>query len=548
MAKTTSNQTLITALYCRLSQEDELQGDSNSIVNQKLMLQKYADEHGFIACKFYCDDGYSGVSFNRPAFNEMVADMNEGKIGIVITKDLSRLGRDYLQAGTYLEIIFPQNNVRYIAINDGVDSEKGNNEFVGIRNYFNDYYAQDISKKIRAVKKSQAERGERTNGSVPYGYMHNPENPKLYIPDPETAPIVKRIFNLHASGIGITKIQQVFEQEKILSPGIYLFRKSGSKKGSPRMDYPYYWAKTTLRRMLKNPEYIGSTVSGRTYSKSNKLKNRIAIPPEDWLIFENTHEALVDRKTWDIVQKHFEGRLKPSKTGELDKYAGYLYCAECGSRMYICRAYSFKESETHFTCGTYQTKGSAHCSYHYIRQIMLDKIILQKIREITEFAREDPDEFYDIARQKAEKEADSYIKVSAKEKDVIKRRVEELENIIRCLYEDRVSGRITVERYDALSAGYEQEQAEQKQQLQTIEITLNEQNMREKVILDFMTNAKKYVDITELTPEILHTFVRRIELHEREIPRSQKCGNEIDIYFTFDSKAVRCLQATRETA
>ena len=179
---------------------------------------------------------------------------------------------------------------------------------------------------------------------------------------------------------------------------------------------------------------------------------------------------------------------------------------------------------------------------------MLDKIILQKIREITEFAREDPDEFYDIARQKAEKEADSYIKVSAKEKDVIKRRVEELENIIRCLYEDRVSGRITVERYDALSAGYEQEQAEQKQQLQTIEITLNEQNMREKVILDFMTNAKKYVDITELTPEILHTFVRRIELHEREIPRSQKCGNEIDIYFTFDSKAVRCLQATRETA
>ena len=300
--------------------------------------------------------------------------------------------------------------------------------------------------------------------------------------------------------------------------------------------------------MLKNPEYVGSTVNGRTYSKSNKLKKRIAVPSEDWLIFENTHEAIVDRKTWNIVQKHFEGRWKASKTGLTDKYAGYLYCAECGARMYICRAYSFKESETHFTCGTYQTKGSSLCSYHYIRQIMLDQIILQKIREVTAFARENPDEFYAIARQKAEKEADSYLKISAKEKVAIKRRVEELENIIRCLYEDRVSGRITVERYDALSADYEQEQAEQKKQLQTIEKTMDEQNMREKVILDFMNNAKKYIDITELTPEILHTFVRRIELHEREISRSQKCGNQIDIYFTFDANAIECLQATRQTA
>lgn len=436
MTKTTNSNQKITALYCRLSQEDGLQGDSNSIINQKLMLQKYADDHGFYNCKFYCGDGYSGVSFKRPAFEEMITDMDEGKIGIIITKDLSRLGRDYLQTGTYLEIIFPENDIRYIAINDGVDSANGDNEFVGIRNYFNDFYARDTSKKIRAVKKAQAEHGEMTNASIPYGYMITPDNPKQVIPNPETAPIVKRIFEMNASGIGVTKISQILENEKILCPGVYEFQRTGSRKGHPHMHYPYNWAKTTLRRVLKNPEYLGSTVNFRSYSKSNKLKKRIANPPEKWLVFENTHEAIVDRKTWDTVQKHFEGRKKPDKMGGVDKYAGFLYCAECGARMYLNRAYSLKKTENHFSCGTYQTRGKLYCSFHYIREVIIDQIVLQKIREMTAFAREKPDEFHALVKKKAEHEADNFTRISAKEKDKIQKRVKELDSIIRCLYNE----------------------------------------------------------------------------------------------------------------
>lgn len=538
MSESNTNQNLITALYCRLSQEDEQQGESNSIKNQKSMLEKYAADHGFLNCRFYIDDGYSGVTFDRPDFKRMIADMDAGKIGTIITKDLSRLGRDYLQTGTYLEIIFPQNNIRYIAVNDGVDSEKGNNEFVGIRNYFNDYYAQDISKKIRSVKTAAMNRGERTNGSVPYGYMLNPENKKQYVIDPETAPVVKRIFELSASGVGVAKILEILEDDHVLCPGMYLFQKTGSRKGKPDPDRPYNWSKNTIRRMLSNPEYLGATVCGKTYSKSNKLKKRIPVPKDEWKMFEGTQEAIIDRKTWELVRRKFDGRKKADKTGLTDKYAGYLYCAECGARLYINRCKSFSPSQVAYTCGTYQTKGSKHCSYHYFRAVVLDQIILSRLREITAFAREKPDEFYALAREKAEKESQQFMRISKKELTGIKKRIKELDNIIRCLYEDRVAGRITPERFDMLAAGYEQEQAEQKQQLASLEQSMSENDMREKIISEFMENAKRYVDIREITPEILNAFIRRIDVHERAVRRSQKCGNQIDIYYTFQADGI----------
>lgn len=535
MLNTNSNQQLITALYCRLSQEDELQGESNSIRNQKALLEKYALDNGFHNCRFYIDDGYSGVDFNRPDFNRMIDDMNNGLIGTIITKDLSRLGRDYLKTGTYLEIIFPQNNVRYIAINDGVDSETDSNEFIGIRNYFNDYYAQDISKKIRSVKTAAMNRGERTNGSVPYGYMLNPDNPKQYLVNPETAPIVKRIYELSAAGYGVAKIQKIFEDDKAISPAIYLFQKYGSLRGKPDPSRPYNWPKRTIRRMLSNPEYLGATVCGKTYSKSNKLKKRISVPRSEWKIFENTQEPIVDRKLWDMVQKKFDGRKKANKTGLTDKYAGYLYCAECGARMYINRAKSLKETQECYTCGTYQTKGSHHCSYHYIRAVVLDELVLNRLREITAFARENPAEFYEIAKSKAEKESKKLIKISKGEITAVQKRITELDGIIRCLYEDRVAGRITPERFELLVSGYEQEQAEQKQKLENLNNEISIQGTRDKKISEFIESAKKYIDITEVTPEILHAFIKRINIHERAIPRSQKCGNQIDIYYTFEA-------------
>lgn len=269
-----TNKNLITALYCRLSQEDERLGESLSIENQRLMLQRYAEEHHFPNIQFYVDDGFSGADFNRPSFKRMMVDVECGKVGIVIVKDQSRLGRDYLQTGMLMEITFPQYDVRFIAINDGVDSENGVSDFSGIKNYFNDFYARDTSRKIRAVQKAKGERGERVGTTIPYGYMKDPDNPKQFIPNPETAPIVKRIFEMYASGIGIVKICDKLSKEQILSPSVYAFKTTGSKSGNPDLTRPYHWAQTTVRKMLANQEYAGDTVNFKTYSKSNKLKKR----------------------------------------------------------------------------------------------------------------------------------------------------------------------------------------------------------------------------------------------------------------------------------
>jgi len=266
------------------------------------------------------DDGYSGANFNRPDFKRMMTDIEAGKVSTVIVKDQSRLGRDYLQTGMLMEITFPQYDVRFIAINDGVDSDNGISDFSGIKNYFNDFYARDTSKKIRAVQRAKGERGERVSTTIPYGYMKDPNDPKQYVPDKPAADVVRRIFEMYASGIGIKKICTKLEEEKIESPGVYLFRTRGSRSGSPNLNEPYYWSQKTVRGMLSNQVYCGDTVNFKTYSKSNKLKKRLKNDPEDMLIFENTHEAIIVRKTFEVVQKHFEGRKRPDIQGEMDRW------------------------------------------------------------------------------------------------------------------------------------------------------------------------------------------------------------------------------------
>ena len=389
----TTNQK-ITALYCRLSQEDMREGESLSIENQKLILKKYADEHGFFNCKFYVDDGYSGASTERPAYKEMMNDVENERVSTVIVKDQSRLGRDYLQTGLLMEITFPQYEVRFIAVNDGVDSINGVNDFAGIKNYFNDLYARDTSKKIRAVQRAKGERGERVGTTIPYGYMKDPADPKQIIPDPETAPIVRRIFEANANGAGVRKICDMLTREKVLSPSVYAFQCDGNRSGNPDMDRPYHWSQTTVRKMLSNQAYCGDTVNFKTFSKSNKLKKRIKNAPENVLIFPDTHEPIIDRKTFDLVQKHFEGRKRPDKQGEIDKYAGILYCGECGSRLYLHRAKTMKPDHNNFMCGGYQSR-ITNCTSHYIRESVLDRIVLENLKDMTAYARENADEFYE---------------------------------------------------------------------------------------------------------------------------------------------------------
>lgn len=532
MKSTENTNNLITALYCRLSQEDELQGESNSITNQKLILQKYAEEHRFPNIQFYVDDGYSGANFNRPDFKRMMTDVESDKVGIVIVKDQSRLGRDYLQTGMLMEITFPQFDVRFIAINDGVDSENGVSDFSGIKNYFNDFYARDTSRKIRAVLKSKGERGERVSTATPYGYMRNPENKKELLPDPKTAPIVKQIFEMCANGLGVTKICDTLTKEEVLAPSVYMFKRTGSKIGHPDLTRPYHWAQTTVRSILENREYAGDTVNFKTYSKSNKLKKRLKNAPENILIFENTHEAIVSRKLFDLVQKHFDGRKRPDVQGEVDKYAGYLFCGDCGKRLYLHRGKTVKPENNAFQCGGFQRR-TTECTAHYIRESVLDTIVLHNLQTVTAFAREQPEEFYAMATRNGEAEAEKLYKAAEREKIQIEKRIKELDNIIRCLYEDRVCGRLSPERYDVMASGYEQEQAELKQELQSITKRIDEMDMREMCIREFIAKAKEYLEMPKLTPELLRVFIRRIEVYEKLEKYSRTCGNPIVIHYAF---------------
>ena len=357
-------------------------------------------------------------------------------------------------------------------------------------------------------------------------------NPKQYIPDPETAPIVKRIFEMYASGIGIVKICDRLSAEMVLCPSVYAFRKSGNKSGNPDLSRPYHWAQNTVRKMLSNQEYVGDTVNFKTYSKSNKLKKRLKNDPENILIFKDTHEAIIDRKTFEMVQRHFAGRKRPDKQGEMDKYAGFLFCGECGKRLYLHRGKTIKPENNAFQCGGFQSRTS-ECTAHYIRESVLDTIVLHNLRTVTAFARDNPEEFYAMATQNGEEEAEKFYRNAKIQKEQLEKRIQDLDNIIRCLYEDRVSGRITPDRYDSLANGYEQEQAEKKRELQELAERISEVDMRDKCIQEFIRNAKLYIEMPKLTSELLRVFIRRIEVYEKFEKYSRTAGNPIRIHYAF---------------
>ena len=529
------NNDLITALYCRLSQEDAREGESLSIENQKKMLSEYAERNGFRNCQYYVDDGFSGVNKNRPEYVRMLKDVENGLVGTVIVKDQSRLGRDHLETDKLMEIVFPAYDIRFIAVTDGVDSANGFNEMSGIKNYFNDFYARDCSKKIRAVFKAKGERGERVGTSIPYGYMKNPENTKQLIPDPIAAPVVRTIYELCADGKGTRAICRYLEEHEIESPGVYEFHTKGTKSKHPDLEHPYLWTQSTVRDMLSNRIYCGDTVNFQTYSKSNKLKKRIKNDPENLLIFENTHEPIVSRELFALVQKHYEGRKRPDIQGNTDKYAGYLYCADCGMKLYLHRGKHIKPDHNFYECGGYQTKGGGYCSIHHIKAMELDAVVLAELKKITLLAREHPQQFYEMAMQNGEKEAQKLRKESEQKKSKLEKRNKELDNIIRCLYEDRVSGRITLERYDSLAAGYEKEQSELKTELAELSDQLDNMSLQEKYVLDFIEKAKANIELKEVTPELLRAFISRIEVYEKPEKYSRTCGNTILIRYTFQT-------------
>ena len=501
-----SNQIRKTALYCRLSQDDGIEGDSNSIQNQKAILQKFAEDHHFPSPCFYVDDGFSGGNFQRPAFQQMISDMENGEIGIIVTKDLSRLGRNQLHTGLYIEERFPMFGVRYIAINDNVDTDSSeSNDLMPFKNLFNEWFIRDTSRKIRAVLKAKAERGERLGTRAPYGYRKDPDTKKLIV-DEEAAAIVRRIF------------------------AMYAYTRFGMNHTCLDTAHPYNWSDSAIANLLENEIYLGNTVNMKYSTKSYKDKRRVEHPREECMVFENTHPALITREIWDIVQRVQKNKRRRTNMDEQNKYSGLVFCADCGSNMVLHRAHTMSASYNHFTCRTYKKDGEA-CTGHYIRECVLDEIVLEDLRRVTSAAREHPEKFAAYIGSKQSAELQREIRRQEKELAAMRKRKAELDAIFKKLYEDSVLGRITTEQFQMLSGSYTEEQ-----NLITVGIPQKEneiQRLRETVsgTDGFLNKAKRYTDITELTPELLRLFIEKIVVHEKEVKWSKHAPQTVEIYY-----------------
>ena len=520
-----SNQIRKTALYCRLSQDDGIEGDSNSIQNQKAILQKFAEDHHFPSPCFYVDDGFSGGNFQRPAFQQMISDMENGEIGIIVTKDLSRLGRNQLHTGLYIEERFPMFGVRYIAINDNVDTDSSeSNDLMPFKNLFNEWFIRDTSRKIRAVLKAKAERGERlgTRGK-------DPDTKKLIV-DEEAAAIVRRIFAMCAGGSGPSQIARILKKEQILTPTMYAYTKYGMTHTGLDTQRPYHWSGDTVADMLENEIYLGNTVNMKHSSRSYKDKRRVEHPREECMVFENTHPALITREVWDIVQRVRKNKRRLTKMEEQSKYSGLVFCADCGSNMVLHRAHTMSASYNHFTCRTFKKDGES-CTGHYIRECVLDEVVLEDLRRVTAMARERPEEFaaYIGSRQSAEIQRE--IRRQEKELAAMRKRKAELDAIFKKLYEDSVLSRITTEQFQMLSSSYTEEQNQIAAGIPQKEADI--QRLRETVsgTDGFLDKAKRYMDITELTPELLRLFIEKIVVHEKEVKWSKHAPQTVEIYY-----------------
>lgn len=456
--------------------------------------------------------------------------MENGEIGIIVTKDLSRLGRNQLHTGLYIEERFPMFGVRYIAINDNVDTDSSeSNDLMPFKNLFNEWFIRDTSRKIRAVLKAKAERGEWLGTRAPYGYIRNPDTKKLEV-DEEAAAIVRRIFAMCASGNGPSQIARILKKEQVLTPTMYAYTKHNMTHTGLDTQRPYHWSGDTVADMLENEIYIGNTVNMKYSTKSYKDKRRVEHSREECLVFENTHPALVTQEVWDIVQRVRKNKRRRTNMDEQNRYSGLVFCSDCGSNMVLHRAHTISASYNHFTCRTYKKDGEA-CTGHYIRECVLDEVVLEDLRRVTAMAREHPEEFaaYIGSRQSAEIQRE--IRRQEKELSAMRKRKMELDTIFKKLYEDSVLGRITTEQFQMLSGSYTEEQncitagiPQKENEIQRLRETVSGTD-------SFLDKAKRYTDITELTPELLRLFIEKIVVHEKEVKWSKHAPQTVEIYY-----------------
>ena len=520
----------VTALYARLSKDDDLVGDSNSIVHQKEILAKYAKEHGFTNVEFYVDDGFSGTNFNRPDFQRMMADAEEGKISTVIVKDMSRFGRDYIMVGYYTEIYFSNLDIRFIAINDNVDSNiQTENDLTPFKNVFNEWYARDTSKKIRAVFKAKGNSGKHLTTNPPFGYKKDPNDKDKWIIDDEAAATVRRIFQMYVDGYRISEIGHKLTEEKVETPILYYMNRG--IKTNARSEYPEIWDSMSIKYILDQTAYVGHTVNFQTAVKSYKTKKQIRLPKEDWIIYHNTQEPIIDEKTFETVQQMRKVKRARTKYNEANMFSGLLYCADCGNHLTIQRVARNRKMDN-FSCATYRKKKKGLCSCHRILVSDLETIVKEDLQKVCEYVLFHEKEFTDEYLSGSKKET---VKFQSKTKAELKRlseRQEEIGKIIRKLYEDNVNGRITNERFDFLAKSYEDEGNDLKTKIQEFKNALASSVQEEEKLSKFLKVVKSYTKIEELTPEILNSFIEKIYMGETEKYDGRKM-QEVEIIYKF---------------
>ena len=500
----------ITALYCRLSQEDSLDGESNSISNQRLLLSTYVKEHRFPNPVFFVDDGYSGTDFDRPGFQEMLAEIEADHVAVVLTKDLSRLGRNSTMTGMFINITFAKHGVRYIAINDNFDTQNQNSvdfDFGGIRMWFNEFFARDTSRKIRAVQKAKGERGEHLSGLVPYGYLKDPNDPKKWIVDEEAAKVVKHIFNLCMEGRGPLQIADQLREEKVLTITAYQLRE-GRNTAHPEPADPYRWETRSITDILARREYTGCTVNFKTYTNSIWDKTTRENPVENQAVFYNTQPAIIDMDTFEKVQEIREQRHRRTKSGNSHMFSGLVFCADCKGRMSFSSAKG-DVSKWYFTCSNSRGK-DAPCTAHYIRVIVLERLVWHHIQRVIDLVLRYEAHFRAIMEEKMQTESKAILKVKRKQLEKAEKRIKELDRLFVKTYEDNVAGKLSDERFVTMSCGYEEEQQGLKVEAENLRQEIEVQEQQSQNLDLFIERVQKYADLDELTPYAAHELIKAI--------------------------------------
>ena len=528
-----TTQKLITALYPRLSHEDTLQGESNSISNQKRILEAYAKQNGFSNLKWYTDDGFSGANFQRPGFQSMLADIEAGLVGTVIVKDMSRLGRNYLQVGMYTEMIFPQNGVRFIAINDGVDSAQGDNDFAPLRNIFNEMYSKDISKKVHSSYVLKAQKGQFTGCIAPFGYKKDPEDKNHLLIDGETAPAVRQIFGWALEGRGPNYIRRRLEQQKIPCPtwwnrerGLRNTRTKWEKKDPE--NGRYMWDFSVIKDLLMNPVYTGAIASQKKDYRF-KIGTIGEKKPEDWIVVEGQHEPLIDRMSFDIVQNKLKSRQRPGQTNEISLFTGLLKCGECGKSLTI-RYTNAKHPQRIYSCKTYNAFGKNHCTQHRIDYDTLYSHVLRKIRECARAALMDGEAVADRLTNTCEAEQREQREAMERSLTRDEERIEVLDKMVMRLYEDMIAGRISEQNFNTMLERTQTEQTELKTKVSEGRKRLSDEVQLANDAKQWVEAIQEYANITELDAATLNRLIKEIVVHER-IDENKTRHISIEIHF-----------------